>query len=129
MRREFERLFGDAYDQRLARDERYARLPVDVYSTEDKLIVTAAVPGISPDDVEVTFEGDVLTIKGDLPAPLGNVDYFAQERPYGAFQRAINVGVPVDADNIEATFDRGVLNIALPKAEEAKPKKIEIKVA
>jgi HSP20 family protein len=126
--REMDRLFGRSFDWRFARDERYVRLPIDAYTTEDELVITAAVPGVSPDDVEVTFEGDVLTIKGDLPSPLGNVDYVAQERPYGSFLRTINVGVPVQADKIEATFDRGLLNITLPKVEEAKPKTIAVKV-
>jgi HSP20 family protein len=87
-----------------------------------------AIPGVSPEDVDVTFEGDVLTIKGELPAPLGNVDYLAQERLSGPFRRTVTVGIPVQADGIEATFDRGLLTVTLPKVEEAKPKTIEVKV-
>ena len=128
LRHEMDRLFDETFDRRYARDERLMRLPIDAYTTEDELIITAALPGVSPEDVEVTFEGDVLTIKGDLPAPLGNVDYVTQERPHGPFLRTINVGIPVQADKIEASFDQGLLNITLPKVEEAKPKTIKVKV-
>jgi len=128
LRHEMDRLFDETFDHRYMRDERLMRLPIDAYTTKDELVITAALPGVSSEDVEVTFEGDVLTIKGDLPAPLGNVDYVAQERPHGRFLRTINVGIPVQADKIEASFDRGLLNITLPKVEEAKPKTIEVKV-
>ncbi len=77
---------------------------------------------------EITFEGDVLTIKGDLPAPLGNVDYVTQERVYGPFVRRVNVRTPVQADKIEATFEHGLLIVTLPKVEEAKPKTVKVKV-
>ena len=126
-RQEMDRLFDETLDRRYARDDRHMRLPVDAYTTEDKLVFTAAVPGATPDDVEVTFEGDVLSIKGELPAPLGNVDYVAQERPHGSFQRTINVNVPIQEDNIEASVERGLLVITMPKAEEARPKTIPVK--
>ena len=128
MRREMDRLFENTLDRRYARDDRHMRLPVDAYTTEDDLVFTAAVPGATPDDVEITFEGDVLSIKGKLPAPLGNVDYVAQERPHGSFLRTINVNIPVQEDKIEASVDRGLLVITLPKAEEAKPKTIPVTV-
>ena len=128
LRQEMDRLFAESFDRRFARDERYMRLPIDAYTSADELVITVAAPGVSPDDVELTFEGGVLTIKGELPGPLGNVDYVAQERPYGEFLRTVNVSLPVQADKIEATFDRGLLIITLPKVEEAKPKTIEVKV-
>jgi HSP20 family protein len=126
---EMDRMFGDAFARHFANDEGFSYLPIDVYTTEGELVITASLPGVSPEDVEVTFEAGVLTIKGDLPAPLGNVDYLRQERPSGSFRRTIDVNIPVDAAKIEATFDRGVLHIALPKAEKAKPRKVEIKAA
>ena len=128
LRREMDHLFDNTLERRYARDERHMRLPVDAYTTEDELVFTAAVPGAKPDDVEITFEGDVLSIKGELPAPLGNVDYVAQERPYGSFHRTINVNIPVQEDKIAASVERGLLVITLPKAEEAKPKTIPVTV-
>ena len=129
LRHEMNRLFDESFGHRHTEDERYARLPVDAYTTADELVITAAVPGASVDDIEITFEGDVLSIKGELPAPLGNVDYVAQERVYGPFLRTINVRTPVQADKIEATFERGLLMITLPKLESAKPKTVKVKVA
>jgi HSP20 family protein len=103
-------------------------LPIDAYSTADEVVITAAVPGATAEDIEITFEGEALTIKGELPAPLGNVDYVAQERAYGPFTRTVNVRTPVQTDKIEATFERGLLIITLPKLEEAKPKTVTVKV-
>jgi HSP20 family protein len=119
-------LLDETPDRRYARDDRHMRLPVDAYTTDDELVFTAAVPGVNPDDVEITFEGDVLSIKGEIPAPLGNVDYVTQERPYGAFQRTINIGIPVEQSKIAASVERGQLVITLPKAQEAKPKTIPV---
>ena len=108
-------------------DTRHASLPMDAYTTEDEVVITLSAPGVGSDDVEITFENDVLTIKGETPAPLDGVEYVAQERTYGSFTRVLNVNVPVQADKIEATFDRGLLVITLPKAEEAKAKTIKVK--
>ena len=88
--------------------------------------VFATVAGIDPEQVKITFEGDVLTITGELPAPLENVEYLMRERRYGPFSRSLTFNVPVDADKIEATFDNGVLNIVVPKAETIKPKTIKV---
>ncbi len=129
LRRDMDRLFGNAYDHRFAHDERHVRLPIDVYTTDNDLVITFAAPGISPENVEVTFEGDVLTIKGELPAPLDNVEYVVRERAYGSFERRLNVNVPVEADKIEATYEHGMLTITLPKVEEAKPRTIKVKAA
>jgi len=126
LRHEMDRLFDETLVRRTGRA---LRLPVDAYMTDDALVVTLAIPGVSPEDVDVTFEGDVLTIKGELPAPLDGVDYLAQERLSGPFRRTVTVGIPVQADGIEATFDRGLLTVTLPKVEESKPKTIEVKVS
>lgn len=110
-----------------ARMHKEARLPIDVYTTPSEIVVIAAVPGVSPDDVEVTLEGDMLTIRAEIPAPLENVEYLFQERPYGRFSRALTLNVPIDADNIEASFEHGVLTLTLPKASPSKPKTIKVK--
>jgi HSP20 family protein len=129
LRHEMNLLFDEALDRRMGHDERYIQLPIDAYTTKDALVIVAAIPGVSPEDVEITWEGEMLTIKGELPAPLGNVDYVSQERVHGPFLRAINVSVPVQADKIEAAFDRGLLIVTLPKVEEVKPKTIAVKVS
>jgi len=102
-------------------------LPLDAYVTSDDLIIVAQVPGLSPEDVEITIEGDTLSIKGEFKAPAEDVDYMMQERPYGTFCRTLRLNIPVQPDKAEAVFDKGVLVLTLPKAEEVKPKIIKVK--
>jgi HSP20 family protein len=102
------------------------RLPLDVYSTPEEIVLMAAVPGVNPEAVEITFEGDVLTIKGEFLSALENVDYLMRERRHGRFSRSVTFNVPVNADAIEATFEQGLLTIVTPKAETIKPKMIKV---
>jgi HSP20 family protein len=108
------------------RGDRVHLLPLDVYSTADEFVIQASVPGLNPDDVEITIEGESLTIKGERCAPLENVDYYIQERRYGAFSRTLTLNVPVQADEAEAVFEKGVLTLTIPKAEEVRPKVIRV---
>jgi HSP20 family protein len=107
--------------------ERAYRLPLDAYATPEEIVVTAAFPGLMPDEVDISIEGDVLTVRGELRAPLENVEYLIQERPYGTFSRKLTLNVPVDAVKAEAVFENGLLTLTLPKAEETKPKVIKVK--
>jgi len=84
------------------------------------------VPGLKPEDVDVTLEGDTLTLRGEFKAPMDNVDYIFQERPYGKFSRTLTINVPVDHEKVEAAFENGVLTVTLPKAEAARPKTIKV---
>ena len=122
-----DRMFEDAWTRpRPARGEREVRLPLDVYTTPSEIVLTANVPGLKPEDVQVTVEGDTLSIDGEFKAPMENVEYIFQERPYGKFSRKLTINVPVDANKVEATFDSGVLTVTLPKAEAARPKTIKV---
>ena len=107
--------------------ERPFRLPLDVYTTPEEIVIIASLPGLTPDEVDIIIEGDALTIRGELRSPLENVEYILQERPYGTFARTLTLNVPVDADKAEAVFENGVLTLTLPKAEETKPKVIKVK--
>ncbi len=107
----------------------YLRLPVDVYATENDIVIVAPVPGADPEDVEITLEGDTLTIKGEIKPPLENVNYLMQERAYGPFMRTLLLNIPVDTEKAEAKFENGLLTLTLPKAEEIKPKVIKVKRA
>ena len=107
--------------------ERAMQLPIDAYSTEGGLVIVAPVPGAAPEDVEITVEGDTLTIKGEIRPPLENVDYIFSERPYGPFVRSLTLNVPVEAEKAEAAFDNGLLTLTIPKAESVKPKTIKVK--
>ena len=103
-----------------------ARLPLDVYTTSNEIVLTDNVPGLKPEEVEITLEGDTLSIHGEFKAPMDNVEYVFQERSYGKFSRTLTINVPVDVNKVEATFDSGVLTITLPKAEAARPKTIKV---
>jgi HSP20 family protein len=103
------------------------RLPIDAYATENEIVIITSVPGVNPDDVEITLEDETLTIQGEIAPPLENVDYLMRERPYGRFSRTLRLNVPVEAENAEAEFDNGVLTLTLPKAESVRPKVIKIK--
>ena len=90
-------------------------------------MITASVPGGTPDDVEITIEGETLSIRGKTPEPLENVDYVIQERRHGPFTRTLTLNVPVQAELAEATCENGVLTITIPKTEEIRPKIIQVR--
>jgi HSP20 family protein len=126
MDRLFEDSFTPARQKTNGNNERVFRLPLDAYVTADEIIVLANMPGVKSEDVEITIEGDTLTIRGERPRPLENVDYVMQERPYGKFQRTLNINIPVDANRAEARYDNGLLTLVIPKAEAAKPRVIQV---
>jgi len=105
-------------------------LALDVAETPNEFLVKASVPGINPDDLEITFTDNVLTIKGETQEDkdLKENQYHLRERRYGAFSRSITLPSKVKADAIEASYDAGVLTLKLPKAEEVKPKRIAINI-
>ena len=103
---------------------------MDILETKDKLIVKAELPGLEAKDVNVSVSGDLLTIKGEKEKEEEEKDehYHCVERRYGSFQRSFRLPASVKGDKVEATFDKGVLKVTLPKVEEAKKKEIEVKV-
>ena len=103
---------------------------VDISETKDKLVIKAELPGLDTKDVNVSISGDLLTIKGEKKKEEEEKDehHHYMERYYGSFQRSFQLPVNVKTDKIEATFDKGVLKVTLPKTEEAQKKEIEIKV-
>ncbi len=109
------------------RSDEPMRLPVDVYTTPEEIVLTASLPGLLPEEVDITIEGDTLTIRGELRRPLDNVEYLFQERPYGPFARSLTLNVPVDVEKAEAVFENGVLTLTLPKKEAIRPKAIRVK--
>ena len=103
---------------------------VDISETKDKLVIKAEMPGLDATDVNVSISGDLLTIKGVKKKEEEEKDehHHYVERYYGSFQRSFQLPVNVKTDKIEATFDKGILKVALPKTDEAKKKEIQIKV-
>jgi len=114
-------------ERQMERSERRWRLPLDVYTTPEEIVILASLPGLTPEEVDITIDADRLTIRGELRPPLQNVDYLFQERAYGAFSRSLTLNVPVETEEAEAVFENGVLTLTLPKAEESKPRTIEVK--
>ena len=104
-------------------------LALDVAEKNDAYIVKASVPGVAPEDVEVTLSDNVLTIKGEMKEDkeIKEETYHVRERRFGQFVRSVTLPMPVNADKIEAINENGVLTLTLPKAESTKPKRIEVK--
>ena len=124
------------FDQSFSRPWRIVRWengesvsPLDVYETDDELVVKAVLPGVKPEDVEVSITGDTLSIKGEFKAEeeTKKRSYYRQERRYGSFHRAITLPTEVETDKAEAVFEHGVLTLTMPKAEAVKPKTIQVK--
>ena len=104
---------------------------LNIWSSEEGLVVNAEVPGIDVEDIEISVVGETLTLSGarkseDLEE---GARYHRQERGYGKFNRSVELPFPVDIDKVEATFKNGVLQISLPRSEADKPKKIVVKSA
>ena len=132
MQQTMDRFFDDPTAPRRAgrrEERRKAVLPLDVYSTDHELIIKASVSGVDPEDVEITIEGDRLTIRGEICAPLENVDYHLQERRFGPFERTLTLNIPVEIQDAEATFQNGELTLIIPKAEAVRPKVIKVKAS
>lgn len=102
---------------------------LDVVENENEYVVKASLPGINPDDLEITFSENRLTIKGEVEGDqdLDEARYHLRERRYGKFARSIQLPSGIESDKIEANYEKGVLRLRLPKTEELKPKKITIK--
>jgi HSP20 family protein len=101
---------------------------VNVYANEEAQIVTAELPGMQPNDIDISVVGETLTISGErqLEKLEEDAEYHRQERSCGKFRRSFELLFPVDADKVEASFENGVLQIRLPRAEAHKPRKIAI---
>jgi HSP20 family protein len=130
LRREMEDLWGDLVGEREFLPMRGEWMPaLDVSETKDSLIVKAEVPGMEPKDIDISLSGDLLTIKGEKKQNTEEMkeSFHRIETRYGAFSRTIRVPVSVNSDKIEASYDKGVLKVVLPKKEEIKAKQIEIK--
>jgi HSP20 family protein len=103
--------------------------PIDVHETPEEVVVTASLPGIKPDDVQITMTGQTLTLRGEFKSDekIERDQYLYRERRFGTFNRTLQLPVRVEGDRAEATFEEGVLRLRIPKAEEVKPRQIQIK--
>ena len=139
LREAMDRLFDDAFTRPLnLRDGGWSAPAVDMYQTDDEVVVKAALPGFKADEVQIDVTGDVLTLKGELKhgeekkerawhTPALRAGASVREHRWGSFERSIALPTEVMADKAVADFENGVLTITLPKAEEVKPKTITVK--
>ncbi len=104
-------------------------LAVDMYETDEAVVVKTATPGVDPDDIDISITGDTLTIKGEtrVDEEVEEGNYLCRERRYGAFSRSMTIPVAIEAGEAEAEFEDGMLTLTLPKAEEVKPKAIKVR--
>jgi HSP20 family protein len=102
--------------------------PADVIETKDSVVVKLSVPGVKPEDIDISAAGDALTIKGELKSEeqFEEGRYIRKERRFGSFQRTFSLPASVASDKARAEFENGVLTLTLPKAETAKPKSIKV---
>ncbi|MEO7711570.1 MAG: Hsp20/alpha crystallin family protein [Gemmatimonadaceae bacterium] len=128
LNRPFEQAFTASLSSRISAP------PMDVAERNDAYLVHAELPGVSPDDVDITFEQNVLTIRGTKPASFdasmqGELRVIAAERVHGTFERSVRLPEFVNGDRIAATFDHGLLTVTIPKAEAAQPRRITIEAS
>lgn len=133
LREAMDRLFEDAFvwPSRFFRDtitSAYGTLPIDMYETNDEIIVNAILPGVKSENVNVQFQDGRLIIDVNIPAPKAEkATYHYREIGYGQVHREVMLPAPVKMDKVEAVLENGYLTLHLPKTEEVKPKKIQIK--
>jgi HSP20 family protein len=104
-------------------------LALDMYETEDTVVVKSTVPGVKPEDIDISISGNTLSISGEtkVEEEVKEENYIRRERRYGSFSRSVTLPEGVNPDEAEASFEDGVLTLSIPKAPEAKPKVIKVK--
>src|SRR3990172_3524303 len=128
MRDMFDRFFGDDFGD--VRQPLGAVAPaVDMYQTDDDVIVKATLPGVKPEAIQISITGDALTLRGEVSEAneVSEATYHLKERRYGSFARSLTLPSTVVSDKARAEFENGVLTLTLPKAEEVEPKTITVK--
>ena len=127
LQREMNRLFNATSKGRVINSPNYPA--INIWTNEDGQLISAEMPGVHPDDIDIDVTGDALSISGERkPDDVAKeARYHRRERNYGAFSRTIQLPFMVDTNKVEASFKNGILMISLPRAEADKPKKITIK--
>lgn len=101
---------------------------VDIFDAQDEIVLRAELPGLTPEDIDIEVDDNVLTLKGErrFQETVEEGRYYRLERSYGQFQRSVTLPQGVKPDEISAGFDNGVLTVRVPKADEVKPRKIAV---
>ena len=129
LREAMDRLFDDAFTRPLSLRDGWSAPAIDMYQTDDEIVVKAALPGFKPDEVQINVTGEVLTLKGEVKQQEEKKEraWHMREQRWGTFERSVVLPTDVVSDKAKAEFENGILTISLPKAEEVKPKVISIK--
>ncbi|MEP0765400.1 MAG: Hsp20/alpha crystallin family protein [Fimbriimonadia bacterium] len=130
VRRLFDEINAPAWNEISAGVSAWAP-PVDIKETESELILTAELPGVKMEDIDIEMAGEHLTIKGkrEFEQTTEKDNYIRVERAYGSFSRSFMLGVPIEADKVEASYKDGVLTVTLPKSPSVRPKKVQVNVS
>jgi HSP20 family protein len=129
LREAMDRLFNDAFTPSAGATGGWQVPAVDLYQTDDEVVVKASLPGMKSDDVQISITGDMLSLKGEFRQEEEKKEraYHLREQHYGSFERTFALPTAVVSDKAKAEFENGILTITLPKAEEVKPKMITVK--
>ena len=129
LRDAMDRLFDDAFTRPLSLRDAWSVPAIDMFQTDDEIVVKAALPGIKADEVQINVTGEVLTLKGEVKQnqEMEEKAWHIREQRFGSFERSIALPTDVVADKAKADFENGILTITLPKAEDVKPKTITVK--
>ncbi len=131
LRSEIDRLFDQSMNLDWPADRRiFGELAIDLSETNDNYLVQASIPGINPNDLDISVTDNVLTIKGEFQEEKDDEgkQWHIRERRSGSFSRSVRFPMAVQADQVNAEYQNGVLHLTVPKAEEVKPKRIAVKV-
>jgi len=134
LRDEIDRLFDSPLDALTSNSQQFLNgwLPtIDLYEDRDHLVLKAELPGMKKEDIDISLHGEVLTLSGERKEEetFDKAETYRAERFLGRFQRTLTLPVRVDASKVQAAYKDGILTVTLPKAEEAKPKQIEVKIS
>lgn len=129
LQQEMNRLFNSAYSRRRQVAPDFPA--INVWTNDDGAVVTAELPGVNPEDIDISVVGETLTLSGARqPEELKDGEkYHRRERRFGSFNRSFQLPFTVEADQVEAVFEKGILHVSLPRSEAEKPRKIAVKSA
>lgn len=132
----FDRVWRGFWVQPASGTSRSWSIPIDIVEDDERLIVSASLPGLKSDDIKVSVDGNVLTVRAKASSESessheneNEAGYLVRERRYGSFARSIRLPKSVDREKIESRYEDGVLRVELPKVPEQTPREIEVKVA
>jgi HSP20 family protein len=132
LRDEIDRLFDSPLDALTSTSQQFLNgwMPsIDLLEEENQLVLKAELPGMKKEDIDISLHGDVLTLSGERKEETAHekAEVYRAERFLGKFQRTLTLPVAVNGNKVQASYKDGILTVTLPKAEEAKPKQIQIK--